>query len=158
MSRDRKKKNNRFDDIDGKAAFVVPLTLLRHENWINASPYAQALVFSLAAQYTGFNNGYLCSSWSLMKDKGWNSSATLHKAMLECEHYGLIVRTQHGGLHKPNLHAFTWRRIDEKPGKPLEMAPTDRPTNAWKDPRVKFVYEVPKRSQSHRARTQRKAA
>ncbi|HET8555481.1 MAG TPA: hypothetical protein VFL78_11705 [Rhodanobacteraceae bacterium] len=154
----RKKKENRFDDIDGKAAFIIPLTLLRHPNWINLSPHGNKLIMDLGRQFTGYNNGYLCASWAIMQDHGWNSPTTLHKAMLECEHYGLIVRTQHGSLNKPNLHAFTWRRIDEKPGQPLEMTPTDRPTNAWKDPRVKFVYEKPERSQSHRSRRQRRAA
>jgi len=136
----RKRKGNRFDDIDGGAAFVLPLTLLRHENWTRLTPFGSRLILDLGAQYTGFNNGYLCASWSLMKDRGWRSSETLYKAMLECEHYGLIVRTQHGGLNKPNLHGFTWRRIDEKAGHVLEMRPTEKPCNAWKEPRVTFVY------------------
>lgn len=135
-----KHKNNRFEDIDGKAAFVIPMTLLRHPTMAMLSPFGHKLLFDLGKQYTGFNNGYLCASWSLMKDQGWHSSFTLHKATLECEHYNLIVRTLQGGIHKATLHGFTWRRIDEKPGWLLDVAPTERPSNAWKDVCEVFVY------------------
>lgn len=154
----RRKTDNRFKDLDGGRAFAIPLTLLRHENWTRLSPYGVKLILDLGTQYTGFNNGYLCAAWSLMADHGWRSSATLYKAMLECEHYSLIVRTQQGGINRPNLHGFTWRRIDEKPDQPLECAPTIRPSNAWKEPRVTFVYELPKRARSRRARFHRKVA
>lgn len=154
----RKKTDNRFKDLDGGRAFAIPLTLLHHGNWTRLSPYGVKLTLDLGKQYTGFNNGYLCAAWSVMADHGWRSSATLYKAMLECEHYGLIVRTQQGGLNKPNLHAFTWRRIDEKPGHPLDCAPTDRPSNAWKEPHGAFVYEPPKHGRSNRSRHKRIAA
>lgn len=153
-----KKKDTSWKEIDGKAAFVIPMTLLRHPNMVNLSPYGHKLIMDLGKQYTGFNNGYLCASWSLMEDQGWRSSATLHKAMLECEYYGLIVRTQHGGLNKPNLHGFTWRKIDEKQDRPLLIYPGSAPSNAWKEIREKFVFEASKRSQSHRSRRLKKAA
>jgi len=154
----KKKKDSRFDDIDGKGAFVIPLTLLRHPNMVSLSPYGHKLILDLGKQYTGYNNGYLCAAWSLMSEQGWNSPTTLHKAMLECEYYGILARTQSGGLNKPNLHAFTWRRIDEKADRPLAIGPTSAPSNAWKEVRSKYVHEKPKRSQSHRSRRQKKAA
>ena len=147
-----KKKDNPFNDIDGKAAFAIPMTLLRHPSMAQLSPYGHKLILDLGTQYTGFNNGYLCASWSLMKDRGWKSSCTLHKAMLECEYYGLLVRTQSGGLNKPNLHAFTWRRINEKADKPLALNPTLKPSDAWKESRQTYVYQKPKRSRSYRSR------
>ncbi|UGB39123.1 hypothetical protein [Frateuria soli] len=152
------KKGSDWKDIDGKAAFVIPMTLLRHPNMAHLSPYGHKLIHDLGKQYTGFNNGYLCAAWSLMEGQGWRSSLTLHKAVLECEYYGLILRTQHGGRNKPNLHAFTWRRIDEKEGRPLQVYPGGAPSNAWKEVREKWVYEPPKVSQSHRSRKLRKAA
>lgn len=154
----RKKKDNRFADYAGKPTFDMPLELLRHPNMAKASPYVHKLIHDLGTQYTGYNNGYLCCAWTLMGEQGWNSPTTLHKAMLECEYYGLIVRTQHGGLNKPNLHGFTWRRIDEKPEKPLTISPTNAPSNAWKEVREKFTYEVPMKSQSHRSRRLKRAA
>ncbi len=126
------KKPSNWTDIDGGAAFVIPYTLLRHSNFKRIGPFTCKLILDLGKQYTGFNNGFLCASWSLMQDQGWNSPVTLSKAVAEAEHYQLIVRTQQGGLNRPNLHAFTWRRIDEKAGRHLDMQPTIKPTDAWK--------------------------
>lgn len=148
MSSRRKKRDSRWSDIDGGSAFVIPYTLLRHPNFTRLSPYGIKLLMDLARQYTGFNNGYLCASWSLMREAGWNSSHTLRKATLECEHYGLILRTQNGGLNRPNLHAVTWRRIDEKPGRFLEVSPTLAPTDAWKEDREDFKMPAPKSRRS----------
>jgi len=128
----RNKKASAWGEIDGGAAFVIPMTMLRHKNCTRLSAHANKLILDLARQYSGFNNGYLCASWSLMKAAGWKSSHTLQKATLEAEHYRIIVRTQQGGLNRPNLHALTWRKIDEKPGKPLEMRPTLKPLDSWK--------------------------
>jgi hypothetical protein len=140
----KKKTDNRWSDIDGGSAFVIPYTLLRHENFVRLSAYGNKLVMDLARQYTGFNNGYLCTSWSLMQDCGWNSSHTVHNAMLECEHYNVIMRTQQGGLNKPNLHALTWRRIDEKKGQHLDVLPTLAPPNTWKNVQPTFVLPAKK--------------
>lgn len=147
-----RKKENRFSDIGKEGALLLPNSLIRHPNMAMLSPYGVKLIVDLGTQYTGFNNGYLCASWSLMSLRGWNSPTTLHKAMLECEYYGLLVRTQSGGLNKPNLHAFTWRRIDEKADKPLAVNPTGKPSDAWKEPREKYVYQKPMGSRSFRSR------
>jgi len=128
---DKKGRDNRWRDVDGGSAFIIPHTLLRHPNFRRLSPFAHKLLHDLAAQYSGFNNGYLCASFSIMEEHGW-CKETLWRTVRELEHYNLIVRTQQGGKHKPNLHAFTWCRIDEKKDKPLEVAPTMKPGNEWK--------------------------
>lgn len=145
----RRKGENRWGDVDGGSAFVIPWTTLRHPNFTRLSPFGNKLVMDLARQFSGFNNGYLCSAWSLMKDRGWNSSHTLHDAILEVEHYNLMIRTQHGNLNKPSLHAFTWLRIDEKPGKNLEVRPTLAPPATWKIEQPTFV----KPERKHRKKT-----
>ncbi|CTP83357.1 hypothetical protein [Xanthomonas graminis] len=134
----RRKKENRWEDIDGGSAFVVPYTLLRHPNFTRLSAFGHKLLMDLARQYTGFNNGYLCASWALMQEANWNSENTVRAAMLELEHYGLIQRTQQGGKNRPNLHAFTWRRIDEKKGQPLDVSSTAKPTDLWKEERPEY--------------------
>lgn len=154
----RTKKDNRWKDIDGGAAFIIPISLLRHPNFKRLSCYGNKLIMDLARQYSGFNNGYLCGSFSLMKEEGWNAPMTLHKAATECEHYRLIQRTQQGSLNKPNLYALTWRRIDEKKGRDLDIRPTMAPSNAWKEDRPDFVFEPKKRSQSSRTRKLKRAA
>ncbi len=122
------KKENRWKDVDGGSAFIVPYTLLRHRNFTRLSAHGHKLIHDLAAQYSGFNNGYLCASFSLMQSQGW-CKETLWRTTRELEHYNLIIRTQQGGQNKPNLHALTWHRIDEKKDKPLEVRPNLKPGN-----------------------------
>lgn len=130
---------------------MVPLTLLRHDNFTRLSPWANKLVLDLARQYTGFNNGYLCASRTLMGKCGWRSSNTLQRAVAELEHYGIVMRTQQGGRNRPTLHALTWRRIDEKPGKPLDVRPTPKPLDLWKEPQAPFVRTTGGRKERRRA-------
>ena len=139
----KNKKENRWSDIDGGSAFLIPVTLLKHPNFARLSPHGNKLLMELARQYSGFNNGYLCASWSLMKNAGWKSSHTLQKATLECEHYGLIERTRQGGLNRATLHSLSWRRVDEKQGKPLDVMPTIVPSNAWKVEKALFKKPPP---------------
>lgn len=136
-----RKKDNRWQDAGKDGVFWIPYALLRHPNFTRLTPHGNKLILDLSRQYTGFNNGYQCASWSLMKDAGWNSSATLQLACLECEHYGLIVRSQQGGLNKPTLYAFTWRRVDHKPDHPLEIGQTTKPSGKWIEERPLFDWK-----------------
>lgn len=128
----RRKDKSAWSELDGGASFALPLTLIRHRNFRRLSAHACKLLFDLGTQYTGYNNGYLCCSWTLMKDMGWNSTHTLRAAMLELEHYRIILRTQQGGRNRPHLHAFSFRKVDEKKGQELFVGPTLTPSNAWK--------------------------
>ena len=75
-------KDKGWKEIDGGYAFVIPYTLLRHPNFTRIGPFTCKLILDLGKQYTGFNNGYLCASWSLMKQHGWRAPNTLRKAVL----------------------------------------------------------------------------
>ncbi|WP_152620052.1 hypothetical protein [Lysobacter sp. A03] len=131
MTKVKRGTANRWSDAGKDGVFFIPYSLLRHPNFTRLSPYGNKLIMDLSRQFTGFNNGYQCASWSLMKDAGWKSSGTLQLACLECEHYGLIVRSQQGGLNRPTLYALTWRRVDHKPEKPLEIGQTVKPGSDW---------------------------
>jgi len=144
---------NTWHDIDGGSAFVIPVSLIRHENYSRLSPWGHKLIADLARQFTGFNNGYLCAAWSLMRKCGWKSPVTLRNAILELEHYGLLQCTQQGGRNKPNLYSFTWRRINEKPGKPLDVGSTMEPSNAWKAERPLFIRTTGRRKIAKRRAT-----
>ncbi|UZW60272.1 hypothetical protein [Lysobacter enzymogenes] len=155
----RKRKESRWDDIDGGAAFVVPYTLLRHPNFTRLSAYAHKLLMDLACQYTGFNNGYLCAAWTLMRDAGWKSENTMRSALLELEHYQLVQRTRQGGRNRPNLHAFTWRRIDNIRDRPLDVAATNKPNDLWKVEQPDYERtEGARKAPKHPAATLRRAA
>lgn len=146
MGRKPKPGADRWTDIKGGMAFVVPVQLTRHESWRLMSPWAHKLVADLSTQYTGYNNGYLCAAWTLMKERGWKSRTTLGKACAELEHYRVIERTQQGGRNRPNLYAFTWRRIDRIEGRPLDVGMTLTSSNAWDAPLAPFRYRPKFRS------------
>jgi hypothetical protein len=104
----------------------------------------------LARQYSGFNNGYLCAAWELMRAVGWRSRETLDIAVAECEHYCIIERTRQGGRNRPNLYALTWWPIHARKDDPLDLRATTSPSNAWKDTRA--IFELPDWIVAKRAR------
>ena len=143
----RARADSRWDDYGGKPTFAVPMALIRHPNFTRLSAWGHKLIADLAAQYTGKNNGYLCATRSLMESRGWNKN-TLGNAVRELEHYRLIERTQQGGRNKPNLFAFTWRRIDEHHDRrPLDVRATPTPSNAWQTEVEPFVLPKKKDTQ-----------
>jgi hypothetical protein len=147
MARKAKPKaDSGWSDIDGGSAFVIPYTLLRHANFLRLSAKACKILLDLGRQYSGFNNGYLSAALSIMKPMGWRSESTIREAIDECLHYRLIEKTRQGGRNKCNLFAVTWRRINEKSGKSLDVAPTMAPSNAWKVEMVAFKKPSRKRS------------
>lgn len=141
--RNRKPGSERWGDIKGGMAFIVPVQLIRHESWRLMTPWAHKLVADLSTQYSGYNNGYLCAAWTLLCKRGWKSRTTLAKAVAELEHYRVIERTQQGGRNRPNLFAFSFRRIDGIEGRPLDVRSTAAPSNVWDAVIEPFRY-VPK--------------
>lgn len=134
MARTRLKSRGRRSD----GSFIaLPHAVINSHNWLMLSPYAVKLLIDLFTQYKGKNNGDLCAAWSMMKPRGWKSKATLTKALMELQHYGMIILTRQGGRKKPNLYGVTFRSIDEcnrklevRPGPPLgnwRNAVTDPP-------------------------------
>lgn len=146
----------RWRDLDGGSAFVIPLTALRHPNFLALTPFATKLLLDLGRQYTGFNNGFLCPAWTLMKNQGWKSRDTLFWATKELEHYRWIVLTRQGGKNLANLYGFTWRRIDEKlnnPDKVLDVPPSMKPSDAWKQQAEPFQKPARKAHKKYRTST-----
>lgn len=146
MARRQSKKGNGWSEIDGGSAFVIPVSLLRHANFLRLSPQGCKLLLDLGRQYSGFNNGYLSAALSILKPMGWRSEATIREAVAECLYYRMIEKTRQGGRNKCNLYAVTWRRICDKPGKPLDVGATLAPSDAWKADLV--AYKKPPRNRS----------
>lgn len=135
---------DRWSDIKGGMAFIIPVQLIRQESYRLLSPWAHKLLADLSTQYSGYNNGYLCAAWTLMQHRGWHSRTTLAKACAELEHFRIIERTQQGGRNRPNLFAFSFRRIDRIEGRPLDVGASPKPSDAWQGEFPPFVY-VPQR-------------
>ena len=113
------------------AAF--PVQMLTHSNFAALSPRAKALLFPLAAQFNGRNNGDLCASFSVLRPHGWTSNDQLQKALRELLSAGFLLQTRQG--RRPNvasLYALSWKPIDECGGK-LEVATTTTAPNTWKN-------------------------
>ena len=113
------------------AAF--PLQMLKHPSFAALSPRAKALLFPLASQYNGRNNGDLCASFSVMRPHGWTSNDQLQKGLRELQDTGFLIQTRQG--RRPNvasLYALSWRPINECGGK-LELASTVTAPNTWKN-------------------------
>ena len=109
----------------------LPHHVLDHENFRTLSKRATKLVIDIASQYRGCNNGDLCATFSLMRKRGWNSSAQLHKAKNELIERDVILVARQGGRNKANLYAVTWFPIDECNGK-LDIASTKTAPVNWK--------------------------
>jgi hypothetical protein len=119
--------------------FALPRRIIRGREYARLSAHAVKLLIDLGAQYYGSNNGNLCASWTLMRERGWRSKATLHRAIMELRKGNWIVVTRQGGRNKPNLYALTFRRINECGGK-LDINETFATSNAWQDNNLSTPY------------------
>ena len=109
----------------------VPRVVMDNPSYVNLGPSAKALIFEGSYQFNGFNNGNICFAWTLMQKRGWKSKATLAKAVAELVTENITVLSRQGHFRKPfdkcSLYAITWLRVDECPGKNLEIPATIRP-------------------------------
>lgn len=127
----KSKGNDGWRDIHGGQAFVIPQTLLAHPNFTRLSPYACKLLFDLGRQYSGINNGYLHPGLAALAPFGWNSAHTLTGAIKELEHYGILMQTRSGGKNQAAYYGFTFRRINQIPGRPHDRPVPLTVLNTW---------------------------
>ena len=95
------------------------------------------LLYDLARQYNGFNNGSQCASFKLLKNRGWQSKSNLERATRLLLDAGFIEITRQGGRHRATLYGFTWHPIHECKDKQgqhkLDARPTKLAAGTWKD-------------------------
>ena len=90
------------------------------------------LLWDLAAQYRGDNNGDMSAAWKQMRPRGWKSEETLNKAKKELLGACLIVETVKGARpNKCSLYALTWYALDDCDGK-LDISERNFPRGAYK--------------------------
>jgi hypothetical protein len=99
-------------------------------DYIGLSGNAIRLLNEMAYQFKGYNNGDLCPAWTLMKERGFCSKATLARAIQELVAAEMITLTRQGHFirNKASLYALTWLKIDECGGKYLDVPPTKTPS------------------------------
>ncbi|MBI3903744.1 MAG: hypothetical protein HY306_12520 [Nitrosomonadales bacterium] len=135
---------NATEKRDGGAFITLPLSVLNGAAYLGLNAHARMLLFDLAAQYRGDNNGDLCAAWKLMHPRGWKSEETLGKAKRDLLEVGLIVETRKGARpNKCSLFALTWYALDDCGGK-LDITAQSFPRGAYKlkDPRPVIVPRV----------------
>lgn len=115
MAKERKNKG-RFAGI--------PLFVMESSAYVTLPPLAKCLLYELAAQYNGKNNGYLSLARADLKARGYPSTNSNTKAINILIQAGLITQTRNGGVAKGrricNLFAVNWQPIDERIDKSLE--------------------------------------
>jgi len=95
----------------------------------------QRVLWILAAQYDGGNNGDLALTRKMAKHFGLNNERQRSHGLKELEVRGLIEKTRQGGLsyggiRRPTLWALTWRPIDYSDGKKLDCVRL--PPESWR--------------------------
>ena len=102
-----------------------------HADYRGLSGNAAKLLFELARQYRGHNNGDLTIAWKVLCERGFRSKATIDRARDELLRANLIRYTRQGRFLNPGgrcaLYALTWLCVDECPKADLELGPTTRP-------------------------------
>lgn len=95
----------------------VPLSVLNSAAYKSLSPHEVKLLWDIAAQYAGMNNGRLLAGWKYMNEaRGWKSPDTLHRCRKVLVDRCLISLTRQG--RKNNLsswYACTWWPLDHDP-------------------------------------------
>ena len=92
---------------------AVPKDVLTHPDYLGLPAASKALLFDVAVQFTGKNNGRLSPGFEAMKRAGWTSKTKLiraKRALLECV---FTMQTRIG--HPPRTAewwGFTWWKLD----------------------------------------------
>ena len=111
-----------------KGRFVgIPYHICVSQQWDDLTGNETKLLLQLYRQYTGSNNGDFSCTWSVMKDKGWNSPTTLNNVKKELIKKGWIEETRKGYTGRCSLYAVTFKPIDDCKGK-LDVKPTRAPS------------------------------
>lgn len=110
----QKKDRRSKVDVDGKHWFPMPTAMMRSAAYIGLSDAAKVLLFELAFQYVGTNNGLLVLSRSHLADRGILSADRIQRAKAELLAAGLIHQTVMGQRpNKASRYAVTWWALDK---------------------------------------------
>lgn len=102
------------DRRDAGIFIQVPLSVLDSEAYLTLTAHEIRLLWDIASQYRGMNNGRMLAGWKYMHEaRRWRSRDTLDRARAALLERGLIFRTRQGRM--PNLsswYACTWWPLD----------------------------------------------
>lgn len=88
---------------------ALPHYVIHSQEYRALSFSARSLLFDIAAQYNGTNNGKLVACEKYLKPLGWNSNGTISKAIKDLVASGLLIQTRQG--MKPPYSQAAWFAI-----------------------------------------------
>ena len=104
---------------------MLPLSVLMSSAFKTLPVGYQRVLWLLAAQYLGDNNGDLALTRKQAANFGLNNERHRSHGLRALEARGLIVKTRQGGIASggklPTLWAITWRAIDYCEGMKLNV-------------------------------------
>ena len=123
----KKKRVHRANSFAG-----IPRMVMQTDDYKNLSGNAVKLLLALCYQYWGHSNGNLHAAWSIMHEQfGFKSQDTLNRAKKQLLDADLIRQTRTPKFLNPGgqcgLFALTWHKVDDCPGRRLEIPPTNKP-------------------------------
>lgn len=104
---------------------MIPVSILVHPAFKTLPVGFQRVLWLLAAQYEGNNNGNLSLTRKQARHFGLNNERHRTQGLKELERRGLIEKTRPGGIASggklPTLWALAWRQIEFTNGKEREV-------------------------------------
>ena len=99
---------NRVGDYDVSGFLAVPRQLLHSPKYVALTNTAKALLYDIAARFTGKNNGSITAPFVAMQERGWRSTATLNRALKELVAAGFLKVSRKGGSHNCQRYRLPW--------------------------------------------------
>ena len=115
---------------------MVPVEVMQSEACRTLDATILKVLFVLAAQYRGSNNGLLTLPLSEARKYGIRSSDSLNRGLKELLERGLIEKIHQGGLppYGCSKYALCWREKRSSPDSPIENAATPKDWVTWTMP------------------------
>lgn len=122
------------DRRDAGRFILVPVNVMESKVYKALGTSARALLWDIASQYKGDNNGRLLAGWTFMsEERGWRGPNTLQRAKAELMASGLLVVETRCGMfpNRSAWYACTWWPLDWN--RFMEMPEQSFPRGAYKN-------------------------
>jgi hypothetical protein len=114
---------NQKEDRDGTGFLAIPFVVLDSLAYRDLSHTARSLLFDIARQMNGNNNGKLVACAKYLKPYGWNSNDTVTRARNELLESRLLIETRKGARpNKAAWYAVSWTALKVSSGLDIDPA------------------------------------
>jgi hypothetical protein len=114
MSSGAYKKGQKGSQDSGRF-IAIPVSVLDSATYQSLGYSSRALLIDIASQFKGENNGLLVACDKFLKPRGWNSKATISKALKELRESGLLIMTRQGMRpNKASYFGISWQGMGSR--------------------------------------------